>query len=168
MGAAILFTSLQLLLAEPYHVVRCKWPLDTTWYGRCHLVSGGPGCVWLAEPYHVVPLESSATPKHGIWDNIASFFYTIQTPICYVGHGHISPYTSGIPLSWKTKKQFVFFRINLWTPVTFTFKPRKLSKLTNRRHLYWVCVNIILKFQSHLKVILKTIWLCDTSLFMDM
>ncbi len=64
MGAAILFTSLQLRLAEPYHVVRRKWPLYTTWYGRCYLVSGGPGCVWLAEPYHVVPLESIATPKN--------------------------------------------------------------------------------------------------------
>ncbi len=49
-------------------------PLYTTWYGRCHLVSGGPGYVWLAEPYHVVPLKSSAAVKHGIWVNVASFF----------------------------------------------------------------------------------------------
>ncbi len=74
MGAGILFMSMQLRLAEPYHMVRRKWPLYTMWYGRCHLVSGGPCCVWLAEPYHVVPLESSATPKHGIWVHVASFF----------------------------------------------------------------------------------------------
>ncbi len=54
-------------------------------------------------------------------------FYTIQMPICYVGclviantWTYISPYTSGILLSWKTKNQFVFFHINLWTHVTFT------------------------------------------------
>ncbi len=74
MGGTILFTSLQLRLAEPYHVVQQKLPTYTTWYGRCHLVFGGPGYVWLVEPYHMVPLESSTTPKHGIWDNIASFF----------------------------------------------------------------------------------------------
>ncbi len=38
----------------------------TTWYGHCHLVCG-------------------AALKHGIWGNIALFFYTIQTPIRYVG-----------------------------------------------------------------------------------
>ncbi len=62
MGAAILFTSLQLQLAEPYHVVQRKLP-TYTWYGRCHLVSGEPGYVWFVEPYHVVPLKSSAAPK---------------------------------------------------------------------------------------------------------
>ncbi len=45
MGAAILFTSLQLRLAEPYHVVQRKLLTYTMWYGRCHLVSGGPGYV---------------------------------------------------------------------------------------------------------------------------
>ncbi len=45
MGAAILFTSLQLRLAEPYHVIQRKWPLYTLMYGRCHLVSGIPGYV---------------------------------------------------------------------------------------------------------------------------
>ncbi len=60
-------------------------PLYTMWYGHCHLVSGGTGYVWLAEPYQVVPLKSSAAPKHGIWVNIAYFFYTIQTPLFYVG-----------------------------------------------------------------------------------
>ncbi len=76
-------------------------------------------------------------------------------------HGYISTYTLGIPLSWKTTNLLVFFYINVWTPVTFTFTTRKLSKLTNQRHLYWVCANIFLKFikfQSHL----KKIWLCDT------
>ncbi len=74
MGAATLFTSLQLRLAEPYHVDQRKLPTYTTWYGRYHLVSSGPRYVWLAEPYHVVPLESSAALKHGIWPNVASFF----------------------------------------------------------------------------------------------
>ncbi len=86
-------------------------------------------CDWL-KPYNVVPLESRAAPKNGIWVNIVSFLNTIQTPICYVGclstvwwsqkYGHISSYTSGILLSWKTKNQFVFFRINLRTLTTFT------------------------------------------------
>ncbi len=150
MGAAILFTSLQLRLAEPYQMVQRKLPTYTTWYCRCHLVSGGPRYVWLAEPYHVVPLESNAALKHGIWLNVASFFYIMQTPIYYVGcliiantWIYISPYTSGILLSWKTKKQFVFSRISLWTLVTVTFTPRKLPKLTNRHHLYWVCANIL-------------------------
>ncbi len=84
-GTTILFTSLQLRLAEPYHMVQRKLSMYTTWYRRCHLVSGGPGYVWLAEPHHVVPLKSNAAPKHGIWVSIASYFYTIQTPICYVG-----------------------------------------------------------------------------------
>ncbi len=60
-------------------------PLYTTWYGRCHFVSSGPGYVWLAKPYNVVLLKASAARKHGIWVNIAPFFYTIQMPICYVG-----------------------------------------------------------------------------------
>ncbi len=38
---------------------------------------------WGFEPYQVVPLESKYL--HGICVNIASFFYTIETPICYVG-----------------------------------------------------------------------------------
>ncbi len=62
MGAAILFTSLQLRLAEPYHVVRRKLPMYTTCYGRFHLVSGELGYVWLVELYHIVSLESSAAP----------------------------------------------------------------------------------------------------------
>ncbi len=60
-------------------------PFYTMWYGCWHLVSGRPCYVWFAEPYHVVPLESSAALMHGILVNIGSFFNTIQTPICYVG-----------------------------------------------------------------------------------
>ncbi len=45
MGAAILFMSLQVQLAEPYHVVQRKLLTYTTWYGHCHLVSSGPGYV---------------------------------------------------------------------------------------------------------------------------
>ncbi len=62
MCAAILFTSLQLRLAEPYHVVQQKLPTYTTWYGRCHLVSSGTRYVRLAEPYHVVPLWFHSNP----------------------------------------------------------------------------------------------------------
>ncbi len=95
MGAAILFTSLQLWLAEPYHVVQRKLPMYTTWYGHCHLVSGGPGYVWLAEPY-VVPLESSAAPKHGIWLKCC-FIYLHNTDtnmLCRLFHDrkYTSPY----------------------------------------------------------------------------
>ncbi len=61
---------------------------------------------------------------------------------------YISPHTSGILLSWKTKNLFVFFLINLWTLDPFTFTHRKLFKLTNRQHLYWVCANILHSFLS--------------------
>ncbi len=42
------------------------WPslLYTMWYGHCHLVSGGPGYVWLAEPYHVVQRK---LPLYTVW-----------------------------------------------------------------------------------------------------
>ncbi len=53
------------------------------WYGHCHLFSGGPGYVSLAEPYYVVPLKSSAALSHGILVHIVSFLNTIQMPICY-------------------------------------------------------------------------------------
>ncbi len=84
MGAAILFMSLQLRLDEPYHVVQRKLPTYTTRYCRWHLVSGGPGYVWLVEPYHVVLLESSAAPKHVIWVHVASFFLhdTVANMLC--------------------------------------------------------------------------------------
>ncbi len=74
MGAAILFTSLQLRLAEPYHVVQRKLLTYTTWYGRCHLVSGGPGYVWLVEPYHVVPLKSSTARSMEFESSLLHFF----------------------------------------------------------------------------------------------
>ncbi len=86
MGATILFTSLQLRLAKPYHLVQWKLPKYTTWYGRCHLVSGGPGYVWLAEPYHVVRHLNWALPWSMEFDSmLLHFFYTIQTQICSVG-----------------------------------------------------------------------------------
>ncbi len=74
MGTTILFTLLQLQLVEPYHMVQWKLPTYTRWYGHCHLVSGGPDYVWLAKPYHVVPLESSAAPKHGIVTQNSLYF----------------------------------------------------------------------------------------------
>ncbi len=45
------------------------------------------------------------------------------------------------------QKKFVFSRINVWSLVTFT--PLKLFKLTNRRHLYWVCANILRSFKKN-------------------
>ncbi len=159
MGTAILFTSLQLRLAEPYHVVRRKWPLYATLYSCCHLVSGRPGCVWLAEPYHVVPFESSATPKHGIWVHVASFFLhnTVTNMLCrlFDDRKYMDIYlylrNTAILENKKTVCIFSYQRVNT---CNFTFTPRKPFKLTNRRHLYWVCANIFLKFikfQSHFK-----------------
>ncbi len=44
-------------------------------------------CHWLNHTtwFHSYRYDHSAAPKQGISVNIASFFYTIQTPICYVG-----------------------------------------------------------------------------------
>ncbi len=152
MGAAILFTSLQLRLAEPYHVVQCKLPTYTMWYGRCHLVSCGPGYVWLVEPYYVVPLESSATPKHGIWVHVASFVLhnTVANMLCrlFDDRKYMDIYLP-IPKEYcyrGKQNKIVFSRMKLWTLVTFTFTARKLFKLTIRRHLYWVCANILRSF----------------------
>ncbi len=103
MGAAILF---------PVDQVMCDWLNHTTWF-------------------HSNRYIHSAAQRHGIWANIASFLYTIQMPICYVGCLLLANTwnTPGILLSWKTKNQFVFFLINLWTLVTFTFKLCKLRKM---------------------------------------
>ncbi len=74
-------------------------------------------------------------------------FYTI----CYVGCLMIANTGTCIFLYIRNtailenNKSVCIFHINVWTPVTFTFTPRKLSKLTNRRHLYWVCANIFFK-----------------------
>ncbi len=120
MGAAILFMSLQLRLAEPYSVVQQKLPTYTTWYGHCHLVSGGPGYVWLVEPYHVVPLKSSTALKHGIWVHAASFIYTIQSTICYVGCLSIANTLIYISLYLRNtailenKKNSLYFLASVW------------------------------------------------------
>ncbi len=117
---------------------------------RCHLVSSGPGYVWLVEPYHVVPLESSATPKHGIWVHVASYFYTIQWPICYLGclmiantWIYIFLYLRNTAILENKKTVCIFLYQYVNTCDLHLHISQKLFKLTNRRHLYWVCANIL-------------------------
>ncbi len=107
----------------------------TMWYGCCHLVSNGPGYVdWLK---HTTWFHSNqALPRSMEFEvNIASFFFTIQTPICYVGclldRKYMDIYLL-IPQEYcytGKQKKFVFSHISLWTLVTFTFKPCKLCKM---------------------------------------
>ncbi len=90
------------------------------WYGCCHLVSGGPGYVLLAEPYQVVTLESSAAPKHGISVNIASFYLhnTDANTLCRLFDNlkYMDIYLP-VPQEYcylgKQKNKFVFSRIPL-------------------------------------------------------
>ncbi len=152
----------------------CDWLSHTKWSnGSCWCIPRGmvaailfPAdqvmCDWLN---HITWFHSNqALPRSMEFESILlNFFYIIQSPICYVGCLMIANTWIYIFLYLKNtailenKKKFVFSHINLWTLVTFTFTPRKLFKLTNRRHLYWVCANILqfslkfIKFQSHLK-----------------
>ncbi len=173
MGAAILFTSLQLRLAEPYHVVRCKWPLYATWYGHCHLVSSGPGCVWLAEPYHVVPLESSATPKHGIWQYCFIFLHnTVANMLCRLFDDRkymdiYLPIHQEYPYLGKPKNSLYFLAStceHLWPSTSHfvNFPNLPIGDIfTGFVRTFFLK---FIKFQSHLKINLA----CDTSPFMDM
>ncbi len=122
----------------------------------------------LAEPYHMVPHESSAAPKHRIWVIIVSFLNTIQMPICHVGclriantWIYISPYTSGILLSWKRKNQFVFFRINLWPSPFWVFKVRNMLHNPSKDAADW---SVVADFKSLLnfKVNFLKIWFSQT------
>ncbi len=177
MGDAILFTSLQLWLAEPYHMVQWKLLTYTTWYGHFHLVSGGPGYVWLAEPYHVVPLKSSAAPKHGIWLNVASFilhntdanmlcmlfddhkYMDIYLPIlqeyCYLGKQKNSLYfsTSTCEHLWPSPSNLVNYAKCLHNP--------------SKDAADW---SVVADFKSLLnfKFLLLKIWFSQTSPFVDM
>ncbi len=76
----------------------------------CHVV-------WA--PYHVVwvlqSFNHSAALKHGIRVNIASFVYTIQMPICYVGclmitntWTYISLYIRNTPILENKKSVYIF------------------------------------------------------------
>ncbi len=114
-GAAILFTSLQLRLAEPYQVVQRKLPTYTMWYGHCHLVSGGPGYVigWTI-PHGSTRIECCPEAwnlsqccfifLHNTDDNMLCRLFDD----CKYMDIYIYPYTSGILLSWKTKKSLYF------------------------------------------------------------
>ncbi len=113
----------------------CPSPLYTMWYGHCHLVSSGPGYVWLAEPYHMVPLELSGAPKHGIWVNVASFLLhnTDANMLCrlFDDRKYMDIYLPIPQEYWylvKQKKQFVFSHISLWTLGAFTFTPCKTAQ----------------------------------------
>ncbi len=177
MATAILFMSLQLRLAKPYHMVQRKWPLYTTWHGRCHLVSGGPGYVWLAEPYHRVPLESSAPPKHGIWLNVASFFLhnthanmlhgpfddhkymDIYLPIhqeyFYLGKQKISLYFSASTCEY------------LWPSPSHHINCTKCSHNPSKDAADWSVVADLKSLLNFFFLLLK-IWFSQTSPFVDM
>ncbi len=114
MGATILFTSLQLQLAEPEH-----WS-----NGSCRRIPRGMGaailfladqvmCDWLN---HTTWFHSRrALPRSMEFESILLHFFTqysLQYAMLAVWwlqiHGYISPYTSGILLSWKTKNSLYF------------------------------------------------------------
>ncbi len=124
----------------------CDWLNHTLWSnGSCRRIPHGMAAAilflmdqvmydWLN---HTTWFPSNrALPRSMEFDSMLLHFFTqyryqyaMQAVWWSQIHGHISPYTSGILLSWKTKKRFVFFHINLWTLVTFTFKPYKLLKM---------------------------------------
>ncbi len=61
------------------NMVRRKWPLYTTWYGRCHLVSGGPGCVWLA---WTIPRGSTRIERYPeVWNLSACCFIFLHNTV---------------------------------------------------------------------------------------
>ncbi len=101
MGTAILF---------PVDQVMCDWLNHTMWFHS----------KW-------------ALPRSMEFESILlHLFCTIQMPIYYVGCLMIANTMDiylPILLSWKTKKQFVFSHISLWTLVTLTFTPCKLCKM---------------------------------------
>ncbi len=69
MGTAILFTSLQLWLTEPYHIVQWKLPTYST---AILFPADQVMCNWLNHTTWFQN-ELSTAPKHGIWVNVASF-----------------------------------------------------------------------------------------------
>ncbi len=91
------------------------------WTGNATILNELLYCDWLKHN-HVVLQKYSSHPllRSMEFQHIYFIFYTIQMPVCCVGclmvaNTWTSPYTSGILLSWKTKNELVFFRINLWT-----------------------------------------------------
>ncbi len=147
--------------APPYlRHCNCYWLNNTTWsngnglYIPCGMVAAilfpedQVVCDWLN---HTTSFHSNRELSWSMEfeSMLLHCFYTIQSPICYVGFLTIANTWIYIFLHLRNtfllenKRQFVFSRINVWTLVTFTFRPLKLFKLTNRRHLYWVCANIL-------------------------
>ncbi len=125
-----------------------------------HVVWSLPSCFWrtrLCVIGWTIPHSSTRVKHYPVAWNLSPCCFiflhnTVANMLCRLFDDrkymdiYISFYTSGILLYWKTKKQFVFSHINVWTLVTFTFTPCKLFKLTNRQHLYWVCANIFHSF----------------------
>ncbi len=70
--------------------------------------------------------QFSAGPEHGQY-YLIFLLNTDANMLCrmFDDHKHMDIYLhiSGIVLYWKTKNLFVFFSINVWTLVTFTFPP---------------------------------------------
>ncbi len=128
------------------HHCNCDWLNHTRWFnGSCRRIPCG-----MVAAIHTWFHSNPALPRSMGFESILFHFWTqyrcqyaMKTVWWSQIHWHISPFTSGILLSWKTKNLFVFFCINVWTLVTFTFTPHKLFKLTNQRHLCWVCANIL-------------------------
>ncbi len=137
-----------------------------------------PGYVRFAEPYHVVPLESSAAPKHGIWINIVSFLNTIQMPICYVGcliiantWIYISLYIRNTAILENIKSVCIFLHQFVNTCNLHLFR---LLKCAICRTIpvkmppgVW---SVVTDFKSLLnfKVNFSKIWFSQTSIFVDM
>ncbi len=131
----------------------------------------------LAEPYHVVPLESSAAQKHGIWLNVASFFLHntnanmlcrlfddrkymhIYLPIlqeyCYLGKQKNSLYFSASTCE------------HLWPSPSNLVNCAKCSHHPGKDAANW---SVVANFKSLLNFnfILLKIWFSQTSPFVDM
>ncbi len=131
-------------------------PLYTTWYGCCHLVSRGPGYVWLVEPYHMVWLKSSAALKHGIWVHFASFFLhnTVSNMLCRLFDDckYMDIYLP-IPQEYcyfgKQKNSLYFFALackDLWPSHSCLVNCAKCEQIPSKYVANWSVWKVFLKF----------------------
>ncbi len=157
----------------------CDWLNHTTWYRKA--ISVGPHgmlpsclrwtrlCDWLN---HTTLFHSNrALPQL----NVASFFYLLHNTDANMLRGLfddrkymdiLSPYTSGILPSWKTKNWFVFFRINLWPSPSHLVNCTKCSHNPSKDVADW---SVVADFKSLLNFnfFLLKIWFSQTSPFVD-